>query len=162
MTAAARIQADETAGAAMAQGREYVTFELAGQLFGMPIRDVSEVFEPQGVTPVPLSRPAVKGLLNLRGRIVTALCLRTLLDLPPRAPGEPVMAIGVERGGEPYALLVDQIGDVMRPDPASFETTPSNLTAKWRNTAYGVHRLETELLVILDLAQIVACEGLAA
>ena len=141
---------------------DYVTFRVGQQLFGLPIRDVHEVFAAHHITPVPLSAAAIKGLLNLRGRVVTAICLRAVLGLPDASEHTERMAIGVEIDGEPFALLVDRIGDVVRLPPATFEANPIHLNAEWQNLSKGVHRLETSLLVILDPERIVGSESLAA
>ena len=133
---------------------DFVTFEIAGQLFGVPIGDVQDVFKPQRLTPVPLAHPDVAGVLNLRGRIVTMIDCRRHLGGPPRAPGEAVMAVGVERGGESYGLLIDKIGDVMSLDAATYEANPVNLDARWRAVCKGVYRLPSQLLVVLNIASI--------
>jgi purine-binding chemotaxis protein CheW len=143
--------------------REYVTLKIGSQLLGLPIEDVREVFAPQGITPVPLSAPAVTGLLNLRGRVVTAICLRSVLGLPPgEASVAERMAIGVEVDGEPFALLVDGIGDVMRLPASTLEPNPIHMDRIWRNYSRGVHRLETSILVILDLGSVIGSGSLAA
>ena len=61
---------------------EYVTVTLDDQLFGLPIARVQDVFVPDRLTRVPLSPPEIAGVLNLRGRIVTAIDMRCRLGLP--------------------------------------------------------------------------------
>ena len=73
-----------------------------------------DVFVPRGLSPVPLAPPEVAGLLNLRGRIVTAIDLRRRLGLPPRDDGGAPVAVGIEERGELYGLIVDGVGDVLR------------------------------------------------
>lgn len=130
---------------------EYVTALVGGQLFGLPIARVLDVFAPDRLTRVPLAPPEIAGVLNLRGRIVTAIDMRRRLDLPPRAPGDPVMAIGVERGGESYGLLVDQVGEVLKLSAARLDPVPANLDASWARLAVGVCRLDERLMVVLDV-----------
>ncbi len=81
---------------------EYVTVVLDGQWFGLPIARVQDVFMPELLTRVPLSEPEIAGVLNLRGRIVTAVDLRCRLGLSPRQHGLPPMAVGIEWRGESY------------------------------------------------------------
>lgn len=155
--------ASRTADAVVAgSAHEYITLTMADQLFGLPIGDVHEVFSVNRITRVPLTAKPIKGLLNLRGRVVTAICLRAVLGLPDASEHTERMAIGVEIDGEPFALLVDRIGDVVRLPPATFEANPIHLNAEWQNLSKGVHRLETSLLVILDPERIVGSESLAA
>ena len=141
---------------------EYITLTIADQLFGLPIGEVHEVFSVQRITRVPLAARPIKGLVNLRGRVVTAICLRAVLNLPDGNECAERMAIGVEIGGEPFALLVDRIGDVVRLPPATREPNPIHLNADWQNLSKGVHRLETSLLVILNPDRIVGSETLAS
>src|SRR5437588_5784145 len=93
---------------------EYVTVMLDGQLFGLPILRVQDVFMPDRMTRVPLAPPEVAGVLNLRGRIVTAIDMRRRLGLPALDDGRARMAIGVECKGESYGLLIDVIGEVLK------------------------------------------------
>src|ERR1700676_3964507 len=78
---------------------EYVTTMIGGQLFGLPISRVQDVFMPERLTRVPLSSGDVAGVLNLRGRIVTAIDMRARLGLPKNADGKPPMAVGVDLRG---------------------------------------------------------------
>ena len=91
---------------------EFVTIRLAGQLCGIPVLDVHDVLAEQQITQVPGAPDAVKGVLNLRGRIVTAIDLRKRLGLPPREDGTN-MSIVIENEGEAYSLIFDSVGDVL-------------------------------------------------
>jgi purine-binding chemotaxis protein CheW len=132
----------------------YVTVETAGQLFGLPIERVRDVFVPRGLSKVPLAPPEVAGLLNLRGRIVTAIDLRRRLGLPPRGDGAAPIAIGMEERGELYGLLVDRAGDVLHLERATYDSNPVNLDARWTRVCAGVHRLEHGLMVVLDVEKV--------
>ena len=133
---------------------EYVTVMLGEQMFGLPIERVQDVFVPDRMTQVPLAPPEVAGILNLRGRIVTAVDMRARLDLPRRPDGEPVMAIGIELKGESYGLLVDAVGEVMKIAASAAEPRPANLDARLARVAAGVIRLESQLMVILDVDRV--------
>src|SRR5690242_10482143 len=93
---------------------EYVTAVIGGQLFGLPISRVQDVFMPERLTRVPLSSAEIAGVLNLRGRIVTVIDMRARLGLSKADDGKPPMAVGVDLRGESYGLLIDQIGEVLR------------------------------------------------
>src|SRR3982751_5191213 len=93
---------------------EYVTVMIGGQLFGLPINRVQDVFMLDRLTRVPLAPPEIAGVLNLRGRIVTAIDMRRRLGLPPLAERKAMMAVGIEIRGESFGLIIDQVGEVMK------------------------------------------------
>jgi purine-binding chemotaxis protein CheW len=133
---------------------EYVTMTIGDHLFGLPIFRVQDVFVPARVTRVPLAPPEVAGILNLRGRVVTAIDMRSRLDLGARASGTPVMAIGIELKGEFYGLLVDSVGEVLQLRNAACEANPANLDAGLSRVAAGIYRLEGQLMVVLDVDRV--------
>jgi len=138
---------------------EYVTVTISGQLFGMPISKVEDIFMPQSITAVPLSDPEIEGVLNLRGRIVTAINMRRYLNLPPREDGGQSMAVGVEYRGESYGLIIDGVGEVLRLSGKTFENNPTNLDPRWSGISQGVHRLENELMLVLDIECVLDSEA---
>jgi purine-binding chemotaxis protein CheW len=133
---------------------EYVTVIIGEQLFGLPISRVQDVFVPDRLTRVPLAPPEIAGILNLRGRVVTAIDMRSRLDLGKRRTGEPVMAIGIEARGESYGLLVDSVGEVMKLKTRNCEAKPINLESRLARVAAGIYRLEGQLLVVLDVDRV--------
>jgi purine-binding chemotaxis protein CheW len=143
---------------------EYVTFTLAGQIFGLPIERVQEVFRPSRITRVPLAGTQIAGVLNLRGRIVTAIDMRSRLELPARSEGTAQMAIGIELGAESFGLLVDTLGEVFKLPDSECEPNPVNLDRKLARVSAGVYRLDEQLLVILDVNRVLdlAPEAVAA
>lgn len=130
---------------------EYVTATIGGHLFGLPILRVQDVFLPERLTRVPLAPPEIAGVLNLRGRIVTLIDMRIGLGLPPREDGGPVMAIGVESQGESYGLLIDAVGEVLKLDEAAREPNPVNLDPRLARVCAGIHRLDGDLLMVVDV-----------
>ena len=133
---------------------EYVTFTTAGQLFGLPIERVQDVFKPARITRVPLAGPQIAGVLNLRGRIVTAIHLSNRLGMDSAAPATSPMAIGIESGPESFGLLVDAVGEVLRLPQSELEENPINLDRKLARVSAGVHRLDDQLLVVLDVDRV--------
>lgn len=143
---------------------QYVTVVIGGQLFGLPIERVHDVFMPESITRVPLSRPEIAGVLNLRGRIVTAIDMRRRLHLPARTGEEPAMAVGIEHKGESYGLLIDNVGEVLDLPSNGREPNPVNLDPRWAAISGGVHRLNGQLMVILDVDRVLGgmTEAIAA
>jgi len=138
---------------------EYVTATIGGQLFGLPISRVQDVFVLERLTRVPLASAEIAGMLNLRGRIVTAIDMRRRLGLPPRDDGRPRMAVGIERRAESYGLLIDEIGEVLKLSLGSREENPVNLDARLARMSAGVHRLDGSLLVVLDVDRVLEVGG---
>jgi purine-binding chemotaxis protein CheW len=138
---------------------EYVTVMIGDQLFGLPISRVQDVFMPERLTRVPLASPEIAGVLNLRGRIVTAIDMRRRLGLPPRSDGRPPMAVGIELKGESYGLLIDTVGEVLKLADGTREPNPVNLDQRLARVSAGVNRLEGQLLVILDVDRVLETSG---
>ena len=132
---------------------EFVTAVIGGQLFGLPISRVQDVFMPERLTRVPLASSEIAGVLNLRGRIVTVVDMRARLGLPKADDGKP-MAVGVDQRGESYGLLIDQIGEVLRLPDDSREDNPVNLDPRMAKLAGGVHLLDGQLMVVLDVDRV--------
>ncbi len=133
---------------------DFVTVQICDQWFGIPVRLIHDVFAPHSITQVPMSRPEVAGVLNLRGRIVTAIDLRRKLGLPPREKGQDCMAVGIEKQSESYGLIIDQVGEVLSLDNSTYERNPTNLDPRWRGISRGVYRLESSLLVAFDVDRV--------
>lgn len=140
---------------------EHVANERSGQLCGfkvgagvyaISVLDVQEVIKPQLVTKVPSAPVYVQGLINLRGQIVTAISLKSLFGLENAAEkSEDYMNIIVRSGESLYALVVDEILDVIDVDEKTFEITPDTIDEKVRVLISGVYKLDTNLLMLLDL-----------
>jgi purine-binding chemotaxis protein CheW len=133
---------------------EYVTVTIGEQLFGLPIGQVQDVFVPGHLTPVPLAPDEIAGVLNLRGRIVTALDMRCRLGLPKRGKKQNSMAVGIELNGESYGLVIDSVGEVLKLRESTREAVPINLDSRLAQVAAAVHRLDSELLVVLDVVRL--------
>ena len=131
---------------------QFVTVSVSGQLFGLPILQVRDVFMVSGVTPVPLAPTSIAGLFNLRGRVMTMLSMRAMLGFDHvDAHGSETTAIGLEWQGESFGLLVDRVGEVMALSSTSREINPRNLAREWVALSAGVHRLDGQLLIELNL-----------
>jgi purine-binding chemotaxis protein CheW len=143
---------------------EYVTAMIGGQLFGLPIVRVQDVFIPARLTRVPLAPPEIAGVLNLRGRIVTLIDLRRRFGLGKREDGNSSMAIGVESRGESYGLLIDNVGEVLKLDDAAREANPINLDQRLARVSAGIHRLDGQLLIIVDVDRVldISAKAIAA
>jgi purine-binding chemotaxis protein CheW len=134
--------------------RQFVTVTVDKQVFGIPVLTVHEVLAAEKMTPIPLAPRQVAGVLNLRGRIVTAIDVRQALGLPSLPPERKGMYVVVETRGEFYSLVVDKVGEVMDIPQTAFERPPQTLEARWRNVSSGIFRLDGKLLLVLDVERL--------
>jgi len=139
---------------------EFVTVWIGGQLFGLPIARVHDVFMVERLTRVPLAPPEIAGILNLRGRVVTTIDMRRRLDLPTRDEGRNTMAVGIEHRGESYGLLIDSVGEVLKIPAANRDPNPVNLDPRWSRVADGVVQLDGRLMVVLEVDRVLELKSL--
>jgi purine-binding chemotaxis protein CheW len=135
--------------------RQLCTFFVDGMLFGVDVTHVQEVIRYQEMTAVPLAAATVRGLINLRGQIVTAIDMRARLGLAPRDGELPMNVVTTTPDGI-VSFLVDEIGDVLEVDERTFERTPETLNATFRELVRGVFKLESRLLLLLDAERVAA------
>lgn len=140
-----------TRSAGSGEKREFLTFTVEKQIFGLPLAGVSDVLDARPLTPVPLAPPEVAGSLNLRGRIITAIDVRRRLGLPAMTPGGEHMSIVTESDGELFNLIVDAVGEVIAVGDDQYEDNPVTLNDDWRRFSAGIYRLDGGLMVVLNV-----------
>ena len=131
--------------------RSIFTVVAGDEKLGLPVSCVQTIFRISKITPIPLGPAEVVGLVNLRGKIVTAVGLRRRLGLPDAESHEGAIAIGIEHRGESFALLVDEVGDVMNVPESSRIAAPANLTQARLSVTAAVFRLDEGILSVLDM-----------
>jgi purine-binding chemotaxis protein CheW len=129
---------------------QFSTFFVADLFFGVDVLHVQEVLRSQQMTSVPQAPGVIEGLINLRGQIVTAIDMRRRLGLPQRAGDQAPMNIVVRTIDGAVSLLVDEIGDVLDMDAATYERPPQNLDPAAKELIRGVYKLKDRLLLVLD------------
>jgi len=130
--------------------KQYVTMKVDTQYFGISVEKIRDILILQQVTKVPLTSSEVIGLLNLRGRIVTAIDIRPLLAMGSTYNIENSMSIVVEYYNDLYSLVVDSVGEVLTIKDSDIKENPENLSKHWQEVSYGVYPVEGHLIVILD------------
>lgn len=135
-----------------------VSVRIGRQAFGVPVLSVQDVIAQTAINRVPLGPSEVAGSLNLRGRIVTAIDMRRRLGMEPRDPNDGFMSVIVERNGELYALLVDDVGDVLWLPESQHEPPPVTLSAEWRRLCSGLYRLDGDLLLVLKVDDVLVLD----
>lgn len=140
--------------------QQYCTFYLDKFYFGIEVEQVQEIIKFQEITPVAIAPEVVKGLINLRGQIVTAIDLRRLLELPERESDQAPMNIVVRTQMGAFSLLADRIGDVLELADSSFETPPDNLDGIAKELIQRAYKLENALLMTMEIEKVVSADVL--
>ncbi|HTB34058.1 MAG TPA: chemotaxis protein CheW [bacterium] len=130
---------------------QYCTFRVGGDEFGITAERVQEVLLTQPMTEVPLTHPVLRGLLNLRGEVVSALDLRRRLGQDDFAADAQPINIVVRDRGEMVSLMADEIGDVMELETSLQEPAPASLNPNLRGLITNIFMLKGRLLLIMDL-----------
>ena len=130
--------------------RRVCTFRLADLHVGIDIGRVREVLAAPEVTPVPLAAPAVTGLINLRGQILTVVDARARLSLPP-GDGDRSTHVIVEHAGEAVSVVVDVDDEVVDVTAEDVEPVPTTVGEPIRRCAIGSYQLSPGLLIVLDV-----------
>ncbi|MFT4745148.1 MAG: purine-binding chemotaxis protein CheW [Nitriliruptoraceae bacterium] len=131
------------------------TLVVGSALFGVDVLRVQEVIRSQPMTNVPRAHPAVGGLINLRGQIVTAIDLRARLGLPSSTAPEPLMHVVVRTDEGAVSFLVDDVGDVIELASLKRERAPDTLAPHMRELITAVYKLDDALLLQLDADRLV-------
>lgn len=133
--------------------KQYSTFIVANRLYGIDVTRVQEIVRPMPVTSIPLAPGYVRGLINLRGQVATAIGLRELFGIAEEPP-EDFMNVVCKIDGSLISLHVDQIADVMYAKEDHFEPTPQTIPEDVRRFMDGVYKTEGKLLSILNIDRI--------
>lgn len=128
----------------------YATFTVNDLYFGVEVCKVQEVLRYQAMTRIPLAPKVLRGLINLRGQIVTAIDIRERLRLPPDPDSRMPMSMIVRTGEGAVSFLVDEIGEVIDLNAATFEPCPETLDLGLKEVIDGVHKLDGRLLLVLN------------
>ena len=133
--------------------QQYSTFYVADRLYGIDVTKVQEIVRPMPITSIPLAPDYVRGLINLRGQVATAIGLRELFGISEEAPSE-FMNVVCRIEGSLISLHVDQIADVMYVKDEHFEQTPQTIPEKVRRFMDGVYKTDGNLLSVVNIDRI--------
>jgi len=146
--------ADEPMKDTTAQSLEFSTFYVGGALCGINILHIQEINKNCDITRVPQAADYVKGILNLRGRIVTIIDLGAKLGLEPVTESKDNRNIIVDSEDEHIGLLVDAISDVVPAGQNEIEPSPSNIGGVKGKFFQGVIKTDKYLIGILDIDEV--------
>ena len=136
-----------------ADTNQFCGFRIGSNFYAIPVQHVQEVIKNQRITGVPLSDSHIRGLISLRGQVVTSVSLRTLFGLDEDFQ-EDHMNIIVRSDEALIALAVDQIEDIIELKRENFESTPDTLDPKIKVFITGVYKEEKDLIIVLDLEKV--------
>ena len=135
---------------------EFVTFYVGNLLIGVDIHNVEEINRQVDVTPVPQAPPHVRGVINLRGEVVTVVDLRTVLEMGTTEITQQTRTVVVNSGNEEIGLLVDRVADVVHTRSDLMDTPPANVSGVDGRFFKGVYKLDKTLLIVLDVDAAIA------
>ena len=134
--------------------RQFSTFYICGQLFGIDVMDVQEIAKPLPLTPIHRAPDHIKGLINLRGQISTAISLREILRMEAEENVGKMTVVCRNEEGLLISILVDQIGDVMELEDTAYEKSPITLSSEQRQFISGVYKTSGNILTIIDVKRL--------
>ena len=137
---------------------EIATFYIGDILMGVDIQKVQEINRHVDMTPVPHAPACVRGVINLRGDVVTVLDLRTVLELEPAEINETSRNMIAKAGDEQIGLLVDRIADVVKLTRDEIEPPPANVSGIDGRFFDGVYKMKSELLIILNAEEMLSAD----
>jgi len=148
-----------------ARAGKYLTFRLGREEFGMHVLQVREIMGLQDITAVPHTPPHVKGVINLRGRVIPVLCLRSKFGMPDESDGQSciiVAQVAGEQGPIQVGIIVDAVSDVVNIAPADIENTPNFGADNAPPYLLGMAKIKGKVKILLDMDQVVKSGELAA
>lgn len=146
----------------MATGNQrYLVFRLGDEKFGVPLLSVREVIGVPEVTPVPNMPSYFKGIMNLRGQVISVMDMRAKLGLKPNASGESVVVI-FDLNPLSIGVIVDSVEYVLNADPASLSDKTDVLGSKKNEYITQIYRAEEGLILFVDISKALSLEDYAA
>ena len=140
----------------------WVTFVLGAETFALSVTAVSEIVRIGTITRVPDAPPAVRGIVNLRGRVIPVVDLRVRLGLAAGDPGPAARVLVGSLRGRVIGLLVDGVGEVVRLDPRTLEPPPPDVMTARTEYIRAVQQRGPALLILLDAEQVLMLPADAA
>lgn len=138
--------------------KQLVVFKLGNELYGADISVVREVGPLQRVTRVPRTPRFVEGVTNLRGRVIPVVDLRRRLNLPVTAATKSTRIAVAELEGGQVGMIVDAVLEVLRVPTSSIDSPGLMVSKVDTDYVTGVAKVDQRLIILLDLARVLARE----
>lgn len=151
---------------AMAKGGKYLTFHLGKEVFAIEILKVQEIIGMMPVTHVPKTPAFVRGVINLRGKVIPVIELRSKFGMPGRDDTERTCIVVVQVAWAArtviMGLLVDEVSEVLNVSTEQIEAPPSFGASVDTDFILGMGKVGAKLLMLLDVDRVLANEEMAA
>lgn len=141
-----------TDGKSAAQPGQYLTFLLKGQTFGVPIETVREINRVTDIAPVPKTHPCVAGVMNLRGKVIPVIDLRTMLGMPAAAHTKETCVVVIESREGQIGATVDAVAAVIDFRAENIEPTPRMGDGNSMKFVIGMGKAESGVVILIDAA----------
>jgi purine-binding chemotaxis protein CheW len=136
----------------------WVTFSLAGEIYALPVSHVQEILRIATITRVPHAPAAVRGITNLRGRVLAVVDLRVRLGLAAGEIGPESRILVADARGRSIGLLVDAARQVLKILPSAIQPPPADILTERTDFLRGVHHLDRDLVILLDVERVLLIE----
>jgi len=157
---------EHTAAGIPAKEGKYLTFSLAGEEYGIGILKVKEIIGMMNITPVPQTPEFVKGVINLRGKVIPVVDLRLRFSLEAAAYTERTCIIVVEVAGSGgsvmMGIVVDSVSEVLNIREADIENTPAFGVKLNTDLILGMAKAAGGIKILLDIDKVLSSEDLVA
>jgi purine-binding chemotaxis protein CheW len=139
---------------------KYLVFRIGSEKYGIPIMDVREIIGMIPITPTIKAPPHVKGMINLRGKVIPVIDLRLKLNLPPLAYTERTCIIIVEiagvGGSQPMGVVVDSVNEVSTIVEEMIQDTPQFGTTVDTSCITGIAQINNAVAILLDIEHVLS------
>jgi len=136
----------------------WVTFALAGEIYALPVSHVQEILRITTITRVPHAPVPVRGITNLRGRVLAVVDLRVRLGIAPGEIGPESRILVADARGRSIGLLVDAARQVLKTLPSAVQPPPSDVLSERTDFLRGVYHLDRDLVILLDVERVLLVE----
>lgn len=154
-------QLTESATATETRAGKYLTFFLADEEYGLEILKVSEIIGMQPVTRVPRMPDFVRGVINLRGKVIPITDLRSKFGMEPEANGDSCIIV-VQMKGVQTGIVVDRVSEVVAIAEGEVEDAPTFGAGIRTEFLLGIGKTGGRVRLLLDIDRILATSELAA
>jgi purine-binding chemotaxis protein CheW len=135
---------------------QVVVFTVGDEEYAVPVHRVESIIASTDPTQVPGAGQHVRGVYNLRGRVISIVNLRSRLGLAPREDGANGRVLVVNAGGHTVGIEVDEVSEVFSVDPSDVQGAPQQLADT--SVVSGILQLEDRLVIVVDIDALVGAE----